>query len=120
MLVKPHWVTVGRHASSALNSSHSALDRPELEELELSPLLDPELTLQVPPGTGVERRRREERQLDECLALHDGQRAPRLRARHEESNLEPRQLGAAGADHHREISGVLQESCPLPSAVEVS
>ena len=25
-------------------------------------------------------------------------------ARHEESNLEPRQLGAAGADHHREIS----------------
>jgi hypothetical protein len=24
-------------------------------------------------------------------------------ARHEESNLEPRQLGAAGADHHREI-----------------
>jgi hypothetical protein len=78
MLVKPHWVTVGRHASSALNSSHSALDRPELEELELSPLLDPELTLQVPPGTGVERRRREERQLDECLALHDVQRAPRL------------------------------------------
>ena len=41
-------------------------------------------------------------------------------ARHEESNLEPRKLGAAGADHHREISGVLQESCPLPSAVEVS
>jgi hypothetical protein len=25
-------------------------------------------------------------------------------ARHEESNLEPRQLGAAGADHHRGIS----------------
>ena len=32
---------------------------------------------------------------------------PCRRARHEESNLEPRQLGAAGADHHRGISAQL-------------
>ena len=46
-------MTVGRHADSALNSSQSAPDAPELEELELSPLADPELLLQVDPGTVV-------------------------------------------------------------------
>ena len=52
-LTKPYWLTVGRHADSALNSSQSAPDAPELEELELSPLLDPELSLQAGVGTVV-------------------------------------------------------------------
>ena len=42
----------------------------------------------------IERRRREERQLDECLALHDGQRAPRLRAAMCESESETARAGA--------------------------
>jgi len=53
MLTKPNWVTVARHAFSASNSSQSALDAPELEELELSPLVDEELSLQVDCGTLV-------------------------------------------------------------------
>ena len=45
---------------------------------------------------------------------------PLPRARHEESNLEPRQLGAAGVDHHRGRSAQPPCQAAIPWAAGAS